>query len=34
MLSVMRKEMEVAMALCGETDVRRLSRETLVDKSP
>ena len=34
MLSVMRKEMEVAMALCGATDVRRLSRETLVDKSP
>ena len=34
MLSVMRKEMEVAMALCGETDVRRLNRETLVDKSP
>jgi L-lactate dehydrogenase (cytochrome) len=34
MLSVMRKEMEVAMALCGETDVRRLSRETLVDRSP
>jgi L-lactate dehydrogenase (cytochrome) len=34
MLSVMRKEMEVAMALCGETDVRRLSRETLVDNSP
>ena len=34
MLSVMREEMEVAMALCGETDVRRLSRETLVDKSP
>ena len=34
MLSVMRKEMEVTMALCGATDVRRLSRETLVDKSP
>jgi L-lactate dehydrogenase (cytochrome) len=34
MLSVMRKEMAVAMALCGETDVRRLSRETLLDESP
>lgn len=31
MLSVMRSEMTVAMALCGETDVRRLSRETLLD---
>lgn len=31
MLSVMRNEMAVAMALCGETDVRRLNRETLLD---
>lgn len=33
-LSVMRNEMNVAMALCGETDVRRLSRATLLDSSP
>ncbi len=30
MLSVMRSEIATAMALCGETDVRRLSRETLL----
>lgn len=31
MLSVMRNEMAVAMALCGETDVGQINRDTLVD---
>ncbi|MCX7165364.1 MAG: L-lactate dehydrogenase [Rhodocyclales bacterium] len=31
MLSVMHKEMSVAMALCGVIDVRRLDRDTLLD---
>lgn len=31
MLSVMHKEMTVAMALCGVIDVRRLDRDTLLD---
>lgn len=31
MLSVMRSEMNVAMALCGQTEVCRLSRETLLN---
>jgi isopentenyl diphosphate isomerase/L-lactate dehydrogenase-like FMN-dependent dehydrogenase len=34
MLSVMKSEMNVALALCGVTDVAKLDREALLDHAP
>ena len=34
MLSVMKSKMNVALALCGVTDVAKLDRETLLDHAP